>query len=352
MKLSDLSFDLPPQLIAKYPLPHRRDSRLLVLQHKDETPSHKQFPDLVQYLNPGDLLVLNNTKVLPARWFGYKKLTKGKVELLLSRVEPDGTWIVLVKMKGYPTAGTVLVFGSVEATVLERVQAEPGAYRVSFEGDVIDYANTHGVIPLPPYMERESNAEDTIRYQTVFADPAQNRAVAAPTAGLHFDEALLAQLQAKGVHLAYVTLHVGPGTFLPIRTENLDEHQMHAEPWFIPAETAQKITQVKQAGGRIIAVGTTAVRTLESAAFIDGQIQAGSGLTRLFIRPGFSFQCVNGMITNFHLPHTTLLLLVAAAIGADRLMRVYQEAIEKEYRFFSYGDACFFELQEQKSDAI
>lgn len=344
MKLSDLSFDLPSQLIAKYPLPHRRDSRLLVLQREDEAPFHQQFPDVVQYMNPGDLLVLNNTKVLPARWFGHKKTTKGKVELLLSRVEPDGTWIVLLKTKGYSVAGTVLVFGSVEATVLERVPAEPGAYRVSFEGDVIDYANTHGVIPLPPYMERESNAEDAIRYQTVFADPAQNRAVAAPTAGLHFDEALLAQLQEKGVHLAYVTLHVGPGTFLPIRTENFDEHQMHAEPWFIPFETAQKIHEVKEAGGRIVAVGTTAVRTLESATYIEGNIQPGSGLTRLFIRPGFSFQCVDAMITNFHLPHTTLLLLVAAAIGAERLIRVYREAIEKKYRFFSYGDACFFEL--------
>ena len=352
MKLSDFDFTLPAELIAQRPLPKRRDSRLLVLQNGHQTPLHRHFYDLLDYLNAGDVLVLNNTKVFPARLFGHKVETGGKVEILLARAEPDGTWIAL--SRGRLDGGCKLALGSLNVTVLSRVQDEPGAYRIAFDGDILSYAENFGQVPLPPYIEREADETDLTRFQTVFADPAQNQAVAAPTAGLHFDEALLETIKAKGVRIAYVTLHVGPGTFLPIRNDNLDEHQMHAEPWSISQETADIINKAKKDGHRIIAVGTTSVRTLESASRLfspfekggQGDLRKSSGLTRLFIRPGFKFHIVDAFVTNFHLPKTTLLLLVAAAIGEDRLKRAYKEAISERYRFFSYGDACFFDVVE------
>ncbi len=346
--LSEFDFALPAHLIAQRPAANRTDSRLLVFQKEMPTPKHANFKNLIDYLNPGDALVLNNTKVIPARFFGFKTTTGGKVEILLSRVLPDGTWIALISSKRALQINSEITIGKdLTAKILAKVNDEPGAYHISFTEDILARADELGQIPLPPYIERTCDENDKERYQTVFADPCQNQAVAAPTAGLHFDQDLLNKIAEKGVHLVHVTLHVGPGTFLPIRTDNLDEHKMHAEPWSITKEAAQIISTVKQEGGRVIAVGTTSVRVLETAATQSNELlQAGSGLTRLFIRPGFHFQIVDAFVTNFHLPKTTLLFLVAAAIGRERLLEAYQEAIQKEYRFFSYGDACLFDVMD------
>ena len=347
--LSDFDFALPAHLIAQRPAAHRTDSRLLVFQKEMSEPQHANFKDLIDYLSPGDALVLNNTKVIPARFAGFKIPTGGKVEILLSRVLPDGTWIVLIESKRVLQINAELTIGSSQtliAKVLEKIEGEPGAYRMSFTENIIEHADELGQIPLPPYIERSSDEKDKERYQTVFADPSQNQAVAAPTAGLHFDQNLLKMIEEKGVHLVYVTLHVGPGTFLPIRTDNLYEHKMHAEPWSISKQAAETINAVRQKGGRIIAVGTTSVRVLESAAAKARELQAESGLTRLFIRPGFKFKIVDAFVTNFHVPKTTLLLLVAAAIGRERFLEAYHEAIRQEYRFFSYGDACLFDVMD------
>ncbi|MDA0712974.1 MAG: tRNA preQ1(34) S-adenosylmethionine ribosyltransferase-isomerase QueA, partial [bacterium] len=300
-------------------------------------------------LNPGDALVLNNTKVIPARFHGYKTKTKGKVGILLSRVMPDGSWIALVTAKRKMQIGDEITLknDSLTATIINKVIEEPGAFQIKFNHDILKHAEEIGEIPLPPYIKRVCNEIDNERYQTVFADDKQNQAVAAPTAGLHFDQELLEQIKNKGVRIIYITLHVGPGTFLPIRTDNINEHQMHAEPWFITEAAATQINEIKNSGGRIIAVGTTCVRTLESATDDANKlVKAGSGLTRLFIKPGFKFKIVDSFITNFHLPKTTLLLLVAAAIGNENLAKIYQEAIEQNYRFFSYGDACFFDVMD------
>jgi S-adenosylmethionine:tRNA ribosyltransferase-isomerase len=347
--LSDFDFTLPAHLIAQRPTTRRTDSRLLVFQKDMPAPQHAHFKDIIDYLNPGDALVLNNTKVVPARFAGFKIPTGGKVEILLSRILPDGTWIVLIASKRILQINTELFIGhsqTLTAKILEKIEDEPGAYRMSFAENIIEHADKLGQIPLPPYIERTSDLEDKERYQTVFADPNQNQAVAAPSAGLHFDQNLLKKIEEKGIHLVYVTLHVGPGTFLPIRTDNLTEHKMHAEPWSVSKEAASTINTVKEKGGRIIAVGTTSVRVLESAGTKTKKLQAGSELTRLFIRPGFKFQIVDAFVTNFHVPKTTLLLLVAAAIGRERFLAAYKEAIHREYRFFSYGDACLFDVMD------
>lgn len=341
--LTDFHFEVPEHLVATRPLPQRRDSRLLMLQSHMNRPEHHQFSDFINYLNPGDVLVLNNTHVFPARLKGHKISTGGKVEILLSRIQPDGTWLALISCKGRLLPGTeILLEDSFQATVISRFNDEPGAYQIAFNHDIATYSR--GKIPLPPYMNREADDDDIERYQTVFADPQHSQAVAAPTAGLHFDDDMIEQIKHKGVQIAYVTLHVGPGTFLPIRTDNIDEHQMHAEPWTISDEAAQIINHAK---GRIIAVGTTSLRTLESAAIDNKTVKSGNGLTRLFIKPGFQFRIADMLLTNFHLPKTTLMLLVAAAVGKDRLLNAYQEAIEQQYRFFSYGDACLFDINHE-----
>lgn len=346
---NNFNFDLPTNLIAQTPCSNRTDSRLLVFKKLSTKPEHKHFKQLLDYLNPGDALVLNNTKVIPARFSGYKTKTKGKVSILLSRVMPDGSWISLVTAKRKMQIGDeiTLTDNSLTATIINKIVDEPGAFQIRFNQNILDHAEAIGEIPLPPYIKQNNYKIDKERYQTVFADDKQNQAVAAPTAGLHFDNDLLEQIKNKGVHIIYITLHVGPGTFLPIRTDNVEDHQMHAEPWNITEAAANEINEIKNSGGKIIAVGTTCVRTLESSIdSLSKSVKPGSGLTKLFIKPGFKFEIVDSFITNFHLPKTTLLLLVAAAIGSNNLDEIYQEAIKQEYRFFSYGDACFFDVMD------
>ncbi len=354
-QLSAYDFVLPDRLIAKRPLANRSDSRLMVLGKNMAEPKHDQFRNLLQYLCPGDALVLNNTKVFPARLTGKKAETGGSVEILLSRPEPDGSWICLVAARRGAKPGTKILVqsskiplppfpkGELIATVLCKLDDEPGAYRVRFDGDIMGFANQFGELPLPPYIDRQPDASDAERYQTVFAQSAEQRAVAAPTAGLHFDEDMLEKIKAMGVSIVYVTLHVGPGTFLPVRTENLDEHKMHGEIWSLSSEAAETLNQTRATGKRIVAVGTTSVRLLETASQA-GEFCASSGLSKLFIRPGFRFRAVDAFVTNFHLPKTTLLMLVAAAIGRERMLAAYGEAMQEQYRFFSYGDACFFDV--------
>ena len=279
-----------------------------------------------------------------------QKETGGKVEALLSRPLSDNHWVALLKSSKKIKPQTRLVFEGEKsenliATVGTALEDEPGAYEIHFHNDVRNFAQQNGEIPLPPYMRRDADAEDTQRYQTVFAKPENNFAAAAPTAGLHFDDDLLMEAQRKGIQIVKVTLHVGPGTFLPVRDEDVTNHLMHAEPWSLSEDAAQTINQAKDEGKRIIAVGTTSIRVLEAAVDpSSGRLQSGSGLTRLFIRPGTQFSIVDGFLTNFHLPKSTLLMLVAAAVGRENLLKAYAEAIQQEYRFFSYGDACFFEV--------
>jgi len=325
----------------------------MVLPQKNRSPMHQQFTDLLNILKPTDVLVLNDTCVLPARLKGSKEDTGGKVEVLLSRPLADNHWVALLKSSKKLKPETRLIFRGgnstlLKATVGPAVENEPGAYEIFFHDDVRDFAQHHGEIPLPPYMRREADEEDTQRYQTVFAKPENNFAAAAPTAGLHFDDAFLLEAQRRGIEVVKVTLHVGPGTFLPVRDEDVTNHLMHAEPWSLSEAAAQKINTAKDEGKRIIAVGTTSIRVLEAAVHkASGRLKSGSGLTRLFIRPGFQFSIVDGFLTNFHLPKSTLLMLVAAAVGRVNLLNAYAQAIEQEYRFFSYGDACFFEVSQE-----
>ncbi len=322
----------------------------MVLPENSQTPIHRQFIDILDILKPTDVLVLNDTCVLPARLHGHKEETGGKVEALLSRPLSDNHWVALLKSSKKIKPQTRLVFEGEKsenliATVGPALEDEPGAYEIHFHNDVRNFAQQNGEIPLPPYMRRDADAEDTQRYQTVFAKPENNFAAAAPTAGLHFDDELLMEAQRKGIQIVKVTLHVGPGTFLPVRDEDVTNHLMHAEPWSLSEDAAQTINQAKDEGKRIIAVGTTSIRVLEAAVDpSSGRLQSGSGLTRLFIRPGTQFSIVDGFLTNFHLPKSTLLMLVAAAVGRENLLKAYAEAIQQEYRFFSYGDACFFEV--------
>lgn len=353
--LSTYRYELPDELIAKRPLERRSSSRLLVLRKGAERPEHRRFFDLVEILRPGDVLVVNDTSVLPARLFGEKAETGGKVEVLLGREEEDGTWIVLLSASKTPRPGTRIVFGAASqgfgetffGEVLGRVDDEPGAFRMRFEGDARAYAKACGHVPLPPYLERDDDEDDRERYQTVYADPERAGAAAAPTAGLHFDEELLAALKERGVELVRVTLHVGPGTFLPVRTERITEHKMHAEAWTVSEAAAKALNEARARGSRIVAVGTTSLRTLESCldkGAPDAAFAPGSGLTRLFIRPGYRIRSIDALITNFHLPESTLLMLVAAISGRERILRAYEEAVRERYRFFSYGDACYLEV--------
>lgn len=351
-RLSSYAFELPPELIAERPLEDRGSSRLLHLPQGAGL-VHRRFRELPSLLRPGDALVLNDTQVFPARLFGEKAGSGGRVEVLLSRAEEDGAWIALLSASKKPKPGGRIVFGGTAggfdepffATVEDRLDDEPGAYRLRFEGDALRYAELRGHVPLPPYLQRDDDDEDRHRYQTVYADPSRKGAVAAPTAGFHFDDAMLEQLQRDGVQVVKVTLHVGPGTFLPVRSDDVSDHRMHPEPWQMSREAAETLNEARAKGGRIIAVGTTAVRTLESAYDDDdGELRGGSGLTRLFVRPGYRFRAVDALVTNFHLPESTLLMLVAAVVGRERILAAYAEAIRERYRFYSYGDACFLEV--------
>jgi S-adenosylmethionine:tRNA ribosyltransferase-isomerase len=330
--LGDFDFALPPDLIAQHPAPERSGSRLL--DGTGAQPVDRAFRDLPSLLRAGDLLVFNDTRVVKARLFGEKP-TGGKLELLVERVLQGPEVVAHMKVSKKPPVGTVLdMHGGFTATLLGRWPGEDGAlFRFAFSGDPYTLMERHGHVPLPPYIEHADCAEDEQRYQTVFAkNPG---AVAAPTAALHFDEAVLAGLQARGVQQASVTLHVGAGTFQPVKTENIAEHRMHSEWYDVPQATQDALARTRASGGRVVAVGTTTVRTLESWA-ATGQ---ASGDTSIFITPGFSFRVVQVLVTNFHLPKSTLMMLVSAFAGYDRVMALYRHAIARRYRFFSYGDA-------------
>jgi len=339
MQLSDFNYELPADLIAQYPLANRTDSRLLEV--KAEGVNHaqlidRQFKDILSIIKPGDLLVFNDTKVIPARLHG-KKETGGIVELLIERITGDMQAWVQIRASKVPKTGSIIHIQnqSGETFPVEMIGYDGRFYEVRFPKNIFELLERFGELPLPPYIEHQPDSEDTQRYQTVIAkNPG---AVAAPTAGLHFDEKILQQLKDLGAHLASITLHVGAGTFTPVREEDLSKHKMHHEWFSIPEETLQAIEKTKQQGGRVIAVGTTSLRALESQALN----QHSSGETNLFITPGFEFKTVDCLLTNFHLPKSTLLMLVSAFAGMSNIRAAYQHAIDQKYRFFSYGDAMF-----------
>jgi S-adenosylmethionine:tRNA ribosyltransferase-isomerase len=329
--LSDFDFNLPQERIAQFPLPDRSASRLLHLD--GEQIIDRQFADILDLLQPGDLLVMNNTRVLKARFFGTKE-SGGKVEALVERVLDNRTVLAQVRASRSPLAGTKMrLADAFDVTVGERAGE---FFMLHFDADVFDLIEAHGRLPLPPYIEHDADSFDENRYQTVFNKVPG--AVAAPTAGLHFDEPLLEKLKAKGVNFAYVTLHVGAGTFQPVRHEKLADHQMHTEWYTMPQETVDAVRATRAAGRDVVAVGTTSLRALESASQ-SGQLEAGSADTALFITPGYLFKTVTRLITNFHLPKSTLLMLVSAFAGYEEIRKAYAHAIANEYRFFSYGDA-------------
>ena len=336
--LSDFNFDLPPALIAQVPLASRTASRLL--QVNRDGCIDRSFTDLPNLLQAGDVLVLNNTRVLKARFFGVKE-TGGKVEVLVERLLDTHTVLAQCRASKSPPVGTrINLAEAFEVIVGERVGE---FYTLTFPDNAIDLIEAYGALPLPPYIEHAANEVDAERYQTVFAQ--EPGAVAAPTAGLHFDQTMMDVLRTQGVQFAYVTLHVGAGTFQPVRTENLAEHNMHSEWYSISDETVQVVRATQAAGGRVIAVGTTSLRALESASQ-SGTLQAGSADTNLFITPGYTFKTVDRLITNFHLPKSTLLMLVSAFAGYERIRHAYAHAIAAQYRFFSYGDAMLLDRED------
>ncbi len=344
MRRSDFAFDLPESLIAQHPVPQRSGSRLLALTGNAAEPVDLGFSDLPALLAPGDLLIFNDTRVIPARLLGHKR-SGGKVEVLVERVLGDRDVLAHVRASKAPPIGSWLVFEqAVEAEVLGR---EGDLFKLRFVGErmVFEVLDAIGHVPLPPYIRREDERSDALRYQTVYA--RQPGAVAAPTAGLHFDAELLALLERRGVGQAFVTLHVGAGTFQPVRTDDLDAHVMHSEWLEVGADTVSAVIQAKQSGARIVAVGTTTVRSLETAAS-GGELKPYRGETQLFIRPGYRFRVVDALITNFHLPESTLLMLVCAFGGYHRVMAAYRHAVTKRYRFFSYGDAMFLTKQQER----
>ncbi len=337
MKKSDFNYALPSDLIAQNPLENRSASRLLCMNKQSGQLTDRQFTDFIDLIQPNDLLVFNNTKVIAARLFGQKQ-SGGKVEILIERLLDEHHAIAHVKSSKSAKAGTIIALDAgFSCEVLGR---EQDLFRVRFHGEqpLLTILAEIGHIPLPPYITRADDKNDFSRYQTVFAQ--QEGAVAAPTAGLHFDEAIMAAIQAKGIKQAFVTLHVGSGTFQPVRVENLAEHIMHKEYFAVSQQTVDAIAEARANGGRVIAIGTTAVRALESASK-SGELIAGFGDTDLFITPGYQFKSVDAMLTNFHLPESTLLMLVSAFAGYENIMGAYQHAIAQKYRFFSYGDAMF-----------
>lgn len=335
MKLSDFQYTLPDELIARYPLPQRSASRLLFLNRKTGEILHCQFTDLPELLAANDLLVMNNTKVIPARLFGHKK-TGGQVEVLVERILDQKKLLAHVRGGGSIKPGSYIFFeNQITFEMLER-QGELFQLRCLNEKPVADIVDEIGELPLPPYFERAPEQNDQTRYQTVFAE--KKGSVAAPTAGLHFDEMILQKLAEKKIASTQMTLHVGSGTFLPVRVENIQQHKMHAETFEVSEENCQMIQKARENKGKVVAVGTTVCRSLETASR-TGKTQPCQGETDIFIYPGFQFHCIDGLVTNFHLPGSTLLMLVAAFAGHEVIKYAYQVAIEKKYRFFSYGDA-------------
>lgn len=335
MRVSDFHFDLPESLIARYPLAERRASRLLVLDGESGSLAHRRFTDLLDHLRPGDLMVFNDTRVIPARLFG-QKASGGKLEILVERVLDEHRVLAHVRSSKSPKPGSeILIDGGGRAEMLARQDA---LFELRFDEPVLALLDRVGHMPLPPYIVRADDAADRERYQTVYAQ--RSGAVAAPTAGLHFDEALLEAIRNKGVETAFVTLHVGAGTFQPVRVERIEDHHMHREWLEVSQGVVDAVAACRARGGRVIAVGTTSVRSLESAAR-DGELKAFSGDTDIFIYPGRPFHVVDALVTNFHLPESTLLMLVSAFAGYAETMAAYAAAVENGYRFFSYGDAMY-----------
>ncbi len=337
MNLHDFYYDLPQELIAQDPLEDRSSSRLMHVDRVSGQVEHKVFSDVIDYLQPGDCLVINNTKVLPARLFGTREGLEGKIEVLLLKRREDDIWETLVKPGKKCKPGTKLVFGDglLKAEILDVVEEGNRLIKFYYNGIFEEILDELGQMPLPPYITHE--LKDKNRYQTVYAK--HEGSAAAPTAGLHFTKELLKKIEDKGVIIANVTLHVGLGTFRPVKVENILEHHMHSEFFIIEEEEAAKINAAKDAGHRVISVGTTSCRTLESAATDDGRVKATSGWTDIFIYPGYKFKLIDGLVTNFHLPESTLLMLISAFAGKDNIMAAYEEAVKEKYRFFSFGDA-------------
>jgi len=339
LKTSDYFFDLPQELIAQDPLADRSSSRLLVMNKHTGEREHHCFKDIIQYLHKGDCLVLNNTKVIPARLFGTKEGTGAVIEILLLKRHENDVWETLVKPGKKAKPGTKLVFGDgiLRAEILDIVEEGNRLIKFSYEGIWEEILDSLGEMPLPPYITHK--LEDKNRYQTVYAK--YDGSAAAPTAGLHFTPALLQEITEKGIGIAYVTLHVGLGTFRPVKVENVKEHHMHSEYYQVTEEAAELINHTKASGGRVICVGTTSCRTIESASDENGIVQPGCDNTEIFIYPGYQFKVLDCLITNFHLPESTLLMLVSALAGRENVLAAYKEAVAEKYRFFSFGDAMF-----------
>ncbi len=339
MDVKDFYFDLPQELIAQDPLEDRSASRLLVLNKTTGEVTHRHFRDIKEYLKPGDCLVINDTKVIPARLFGIKQDTGAKIEVLLLKRRENDIWETLVKPGKKAKPGTKLEFGDgrLTATVTDVVEEGNRLIQFHYEGIFEEILDELGQMPLPPYITHQ--LQDKNRYQTVYAK--HEGSAAAPTAGLHFTKELLKEIEEMGVTIAHVTLHVGLGTFRPVKVDNVLEHHMHSEFYMVEESEAKKVNDAKAAGGRVICVGTTSCRTIESAAGEDGILKAGSGWTDIFIYPGYRFKILDCLITNFHLPESTLVMLVSALAGREHVLAAYQQAIEERYRFFSFGDAMF-----------
>lgn len=340
MNKSDFDFYLPEELIAQTPLEKRDTSRLLHLDKQTGEIEHKHFYDIKQYLHAGDCLVLNNSRVLPARLIGSRP-TGGAVELVLLKDIGDNRWECLSRPGRKTKPGQELIFGNSELTAVVQ-EVTLGGNRIvkfSYEGIFLEILERLGKMPLPPYIKEE--LQDSERYQTVYSKELGS--AAAPTAGLHFTKELLAEIEDMGVKICYVTLHVGLGTFRPVKADKIEDHEMHSEFCIVPEETAETVNAVKRAGGRVIAVGTTSCRTLESFTTQDGTLQATSGWTNIFIYPGYKFKCIDALITNFHLPESTLIMLVSALAGREHILNAYNTAVKQRYRFFSFGDAMFIE---------
>ena len=337
MNVSEFNFDLPQELIAQDPLEDRSSSRLLVLDKETGDIQHKNFRDLLSYLRRGDCLVVNDTKVIPARLYGVKEETEAKIEVLLLKRRQSDLWETLVKPGKKARPGTVISFGGgiLKGTVIDVVEEGNRLIRFSYEGIFEEILDLLGQMPLPPYITHE--LKDKNRYQTVYAK--HDGSAAAPTAGLHFTEELLEEIRNIGVCIAHVTLHVGLGTFRPVKVDNILDHHMHSEFYVVEEAEAEKINGAKREGGRVICVGTTSCRALESAAGEDGILKAGSGWTDIFIYPGYRFKILDCLVTNFHLPESTLVMLVSALAGRERVLHAYREAVREQYRFFSFGDA-------------
>ena len=336
MNVSDFYYDLPEELIAQTPIEKRDESRLMVLNREKQTIEHKTFKDIIDYLEPGDCLVRNNTKVIPARLYG-KKATGAKIEfLLLNRIEGD-IWECIVRPGHKLKPGTEVEFGEgiLKGTVLDIMPGGTRKVEFKYEGIFNEILDQIGLMPLPPYIHESLKDKD--RYQTVYAK--YDGSAAAPTAGLHFTPELFEKIKAKGIEVANVTLHVGIGTFRPVKVENVEEHHMHSEHFYIKQEDVDKINTAKKNGKRIIAVGTTSCRVLETIADENGMVKATEGDTQIFIYPGYKYKCLDGLVTNFHLPESTLIMLVSALAGRDYIMKAYNEAVKERYRFFSFGDA-------------